>query len=71
MKVIWNSLAFLRVQRVPDGLITTDQILQSTGIEISEIKVALLRLLTKMILVLSRYWIAIKQLQIKHYFKLP
>ena len=31
MKVIWNSLTFFRVQRVPDGLITTDQILQSTG----------------------------------------
>ena len=40
MKVIRNSLTFLQVQ---NGLITTDEMLQSTGIELSEIRVPLLK----------------------------
>ena len=51
---------FTSTELVPDGLITADEMLQSTGLELSEVN-----LLTKMILVWPRYWKAIKQLQIK------
>ena len=44
MKVIWNSLTFFTsTEIVPDGLITTDEMLQSTGIELSEIRVPQLK----------------------------
>ena len=51
---------FMSTELVPNGLITADEMLQSTGLELSEVN-----LLTKMILVWPRYWKAIKQLQIK------
>ena len=34
---------FTRTEMVPDGLITTDEMLKSTGIELSEIKFPLLK----------------------------
>ena len=44
MKVIWNSLTFFTsTELVPDGLITADEMLQSTGIELSEVRVPLLK----------------------------
>ena len=48
MKVIWNSLTFFTsTEIVPDGLITTDEMLQSTGIELSETRVPLLKLVNQ------------------------
>ena len=48
MKVIWNSLTFFTsTEIVPDGLITTEEMLQSTGIELSEIRVPLLKLVNQ------------------------
>ena len=44
MKVIWNSLTFFTsTELVLDGLITADEMLQSTGIELSEVRVPLLK----------------------------
>ena len=59
---------FTSTEIVIDGLITTDEMLQSTGIELSEIRVPLLKFVNEDDVgqVWSRYsWIVIKQLQIK------
>ena len=59
---------FTSTEIVTDGLITTDEMLQSSGIELSEIRVPLLKFVNEDDIgqVWSRYsWILIKQLQIK------
>ena len=59
---------FTSTEIVTDGLITTDEMLQSSGIELSEIRVPLLKFVNEDDIgqVCSRYpWIVIKQLQIK------
>ena len=59
---------FTSTELVTDGLITTDEMLQSTGIKISEIRVPLLKFVNEDDIgqVWSRYsWIIIKQWQIK------
>ena len=59
---------FTSTELVTDGLITTDEMLQSTGIKISEIRVPLLKFVNEDDIgqLWSRYsWIIIKQWQIK------
>ena len=56
---------FTSTEIITDGLIATDEMLQSTGIELSEIRVPLLKFVNEDDIgqVWSRYsWILIKQL---------
>ena len=66
MKVIWNSLTFFTsTEIVPDGLITTDEMLQSTGIELSEIRVPLLKFVNEDDIGMVEVLDSNKKLQIK------